>query len=110
MADKLKLMPTKQEDIDQAAGAFCEARKRVNTANTQIHLWEKERDVAIDEWKASKKRYKNTIMRWARTKESVEQVNKASAELKTPEEIKHQKDCELGDNWKDCPACLESRG
>ncbi len=29
---------------------------------------------------------------------------------KVEHDVKHSKDCELGDNWKDCPACLESRG
>lgn len=24
--------------------------------------------------------------------------------------MKHNKDCELGDNWKDCPACLVQEG
>jgi len=23
------------------------------------------------------------------------------------DEVKHDKDCHLGDNWKQCPACLE---
>lgn len=25
------------------------------------------------------------------------------------EVIRHTKDCELGDNWKDCPACVEAK-
>jgi len=23
--------------------------------------------------------------------------------------MNHTKDCQIGDNWKDCPACLEQR-
>jgi hypothetical protein len=25
------------------------------------------------------------------------------------DEVVHDKDCHLGDNWKDCPACKETR-
>lgn len=30
--------------------------------------------------------------------------------MKKPHEVNHVNGCELGDNWKDCPACQESSG